>query len=100
MTAQQSLKRLAPESAKTRKAREKLVKHWSELEQKITPEALKEKTDEIHRWIARHAKQRVLLKNKNICLFDENQNAAKISQRVKSFADKLKDETVESTSVN
>ena len=89
MTTQMATKRIAPESAKTRKAREKLQKHWSDLEKKITPEALQEKTDEIHRWIARHAHLRVHLKNKNISLFDENQNAAKISQRVRTIAQKL-----------
>ncbi|MBF8262549.1 MAG: hypothetical protein HW387_214 [Parachlamydiales bacterium] len=89
MTIQQAPKRLAPESAKTRKAREKLKRHWTDLEKKITPEALQEKTDEIHRWIARHAHQRIHLKNKNISLFDENQNAAKISQRVRAIAQKL-----------
>jgi hypothetical protein len=92
MIMQQASKRIAPESAKTRKAREKLQKHWSDIEKKITPEALQEKTDEIHRWIARHAHQRVLLKDKNISLFDENQNAAKISQRVKAIAQKLSED--------
>jgi hypothetical protein len=92
MTIQQATRRLAPESAKTRKAREKLKRHWSDLEKKITPEALQEKTDEIHRWIARHAHQRIHLKNKNISLFDENQNAAKISQRVRTIAQKLSED--------
>ena len=92
MTIQQSPKRLAPESVKTKKAREKLRRHWSDLEKKVTPEALQEKIEEIHRWIARHAHQRIHLKNKNICLFDENQNAAKISQRVKVIAKKLGDD--------
>lgn len=85
-------KRIVPESQKTRKARAKLQKHWDEVEKRITPEALREKTDEIHRWIARHHHHRVLLKNKNISLFDENQNAAKISQRVTGLARKLQDE--------
>lgn len=89
MTTQQYPKRLAPESAKTRKAREKIQKHWEDLDKKITPEALREKTDEIHRWIARYAHQRIPLRNKNISLFDENQNAAKISQRVSVIAHKL-----------
>ena len=89
MIVQQVPKRLAPESAKTRKAREKLKRHCTYLEKKITPEALQEKTDEIHRWIARHAHQRIHLKNKKISLFDENQNAAKISQRVRGIAQKL-----------
>lgn len=92
MTVKQAPKRFAPESAKTRKAREKLQKHWDDIEKKITPEALQEKTDEIHRWIARHAHYRVPLKEKNISLFDENQNAAKISQRVTAIAQKLHEE--------
>jgi hypothetical protein len=92
MTTQQAPKRLAPESTKTRKTREKLQKHWEEVERRITPEALREKTDEIHRWIARHAHQRVLLRDKNISLFDENQNAAKISQRVTAIAQKLRED--------
>jgi len=89
---QQNSKRLASESLKTQKAREKLRKHWSDIEKKITPEALQEKIEEIHRWISRHANQRIHLKNKNISLFDENQNAAKISQRVKIIAKKLNED--------
>ncbi len=94
MTLQQAPKRLAPESLKTRKAREKLQKHWDDVEKKITPESLREKTDEIHRWIARHAQYRVPLKDKKIslALFDENQNAARISQRVTAIAQKLQEE--------
>lgn len=92
MPLKQASKRIAPESIKTRKAREKLQKHWEDVDKKITPEALREKTDEIHRWIARHAHVRVLLKEKNISLFDENQNAAKISQRVTAIAQKLQEE--------
>jgi hypothetical protein len=92
MTLKQASKRIAPESGKTRKAREKLQKHWDDVERRITPEALREKTDEIHRWIARHAHVRVPLKEKNISLFDENQNAARISQRVTAIAQKLNEE--------
>jgi hypothetical protein len=85
-------KKIASESIKVQKTREKLKRHWIDLEQKITPEALQKMTDEIHRWIARHARQRVSLKSKNISLFDENQNAAKISQRVKIIAQKVRDD--------
>lgn len=84
-----SHKQLAPESIKTKRAREKLQKHWDDLEKKITPEALKKKTEEIQRWIARHAQMRVPLKVK-ISLFDENQNAAVISRRVNELAQKLR----------
>lgn len=83
---------LAKESEKTKKAREKLIKKFQGYDAKITPEALKKKTTEIHRWIARHAHHRVALKNKNISLFDENQNAAKLSTRVAYLADKIKED--------
>ena len=87
--SEQDVKQWASESIKTKKAREKLQKQWADLEKKVTPEALHETTEEIHRWIARHANQRVHLRDKNISLFDENQNAAKISQRVRTIAQKL-----------
>lgn len=81
---------IAEESAKTRKAREKLKKQLEGIDQLITPQALEKKTIEIHRWIARHASQRVVLRSKAISLFDENQNAAKLSQRVAALAEQLK----------
>lgn len=83
-------KAIADESAKTRKAREKLRKQLEAFESRITPQALEKKSIEIHRWIARHATDRVVLKNKTISLFDENQNAAKLSQRVSVLAEQLK----------
>lgn len=90
MSMQQASQRIAPESAKTRKVREKLQKHWVDFEKRTTADALNKIIEEIHRWIARHAHQRVSLRNKNISLFDENQNAAKISQKVSEFAQKLR----------
>lgn len=83
-------KQIAEESHKTRKAREKLRQKLLEIDAKITPEALQEKTMEMHRWIARHASNRITLKEKSISLFDENQNAAKLSQRIAKIAQKLK----------
>ena len=81
---------LAEESAKTRKAREKLKRQLDAFDEKITPQALEKKTIEIHRWIARHASTRVALKTKSISLFDENQNAAGLSQRVGLLAEQIK----------
>lgn len=82
-------KALAEESAKTRKAREKLRKRLEAIDAKFTPAALKEKSIEIHRWIARHAESRIVLKAKSISLFDENQNAAKLSLRIAKIAEQL-----------
>ncbi len=83
-------KDIAEESLKTRKAREKLKKQLEGIEKKITPQALEKKTIEIHRWIARHAAQRVVLRSKAISLFDENQNAAKLSQKIAVLAEQIK----------
>jgi|GEM_PF-665712 len=90
--AKEKIKPFAEESAKTRKAREKLKKKLEALEKKITPQALEKKTIEIHRWIARHASQRTVLRSKNISLFDENQNTADLSKKVVELADQIKKE--------
>jgi hypothetical protein len=83
-------KLIAEESLKTRKAREKLRKQLDAFEKKITPQALEKKAIEIQRWIARHASNRIALKAKSISLFDENQNAAELSQRVGQLAEQIK----------
>ena len=83
-----SKKNLAQESEKVRKTREKLRKRLLEMDQEVTPQALKRKSSEIHRWIARHASSRVALKSKSIALFDENQNAAEVSRKISQLAQK------------
>ena len=85
-------KLIAEESPKTQKAREKLKKQLDAFEKKITPQALEKKAIEIQRWIARHASNRIALRTKSISLFDENQNAAGLSQRVGQLADQIKRE--------
>ena len=91
---------IAEESAKTRKAREKLKKQLAAFEKKITPQALQKKTIEIHRWIERHASNRIALKSKSISLFDENQNAAKLSQKIAHLADQMKIEVSKVSAVS
>jgi len=85
-------KNFAEESSKTKKAREKLKRKLEAVEKRITTQALKRKTIEIHRWIARHAQERIVLRTKAISLFDENQNAAKLSARVSHLAEQIKSE--------
>lgn len=87
-------KNLAEESAKTRRAREKLKKQLENVERKMTPQALEKKTIEIHQWIARHTQSRVVIKNK-FSLFDENQNTARLSTRVSSLAELLTNKSSE-----
>ena len=82
---------LAPESLKTRRAREKLLKQWEEEKQQITPKAIQEAIDKIHKWIADNAKHRVPIKEK-IELFNQNKDAAVLSRKVQQFAEKLKND--------
>jgi hypothetical protein len=89
MSSDEDKKNLVEESPKTRKAREKLKKQLEIFDQKITPQALEKKSIEIHRWISRHASHRIVLKNKTISLFDENQNAAGISSKISKLAKQL-----------
>ncbi|MCB1080292.1 MAG: hypothetical protein KDK69_00585 [Chlamydiia bacterium] len=83
-------KGLAEESHKTKKTREKLRKHLAEMDENITPQALKRKSSEIHRWITRHASERIVLRSKSISLFDENQNTAELSQKVALVVEQLR----------
>lgn len=84
-------KQIAEESLKTKKAREKLMKRLKDLDAKITKDALEKKSIEIHRWISRHADKRISLREKSISLFDENENAAEISQKILKVAEKLRE---------
>lgn len=85
-------KKLAEETDRTTKARNKLKKRLGALDQQVTDEALEKKTDEIHRWISRHATNRVVLKKKSISLFDSNKNAAKMSAKLQKMADFISEE--------
>lgn len=81
---------LAPESLKTRRARERLLKQWESESGQFTVQAIADTVDKIHKWIADNAKNRVPIKEKNIKLFNQNQNAAEISKKVQAIANKLK----------
>lgn len=81
---------IAEESVKTKKVREKLKKHLEKLDEKVTQQELNRKISEIHRWISRHATHRVSIKAKAFSLFDENQNTAKISQKIAALTVQLK----------
>lgn len=89
-------KPIVTESVQVRRAREKLKKRMEAVEKKITTQALEKKSLEIHQWIAKHASDRVILYAKDISLFDENQNTAKVSQKVSLLAERIQKETRES----
>jgi hypothetical protein len=85
-------RRIAPESIKTKRAREKLRKLWEKQDFLITESAIADTIDKIHKWIAAHATHRVQLKNKDIRLFDQNQNAAALSRKVQQLAQQIRGE--------
>ncbi|MBX7066052.1 MAG: hypothetical protein K1X28_02360 [Parachlamydiales bacterium] len=85
---------IAPESAKTKRAREKLIKQWEAEKVHFNPKALKDTVEKIHKWIADNSKNRVQIEKKGIKLFNQNKDAAVVSKKVQSIADKLKEEFV------
>ncbi len=81
---------IAPESPKTKRAREKLIKQWEAEKIQITPMAIKSTLDKIHQWIADNAKDRVSIKEKSIKLFNQNMDAARVSKKVQMIAERIK----------
>ena len=91
-TAEEEFKErtVAPESLKTKRAREKLIKKWEKEKEWITPKALKETIDKIHKWIGDNAKNRTRIKSTSIALFKPNTAAAASSKKIETFVEKLK----------
>lgn len=85
-------KALAPESIKTRKAREKLLQQWAKQDSLITAQALSNTVEKIHQWISTNSMHRVVLKNKDIRLFDQNQNAASLSRKIQAIAQRISED--------
>jgi hypothetical protein len=79
---------LAEESGKTKKARAKLKSKLDATEKKLKNHTLDKKSQEISRWIERHAGDRVSVK-KDISLFDQNRNSAKMSRNTEKLAEEL-----------
>lgn len=79
---------IVEESQKTKKARKKLRERMDNLEKKVTPQALKRKSEEITRWIERHSADRIPVQ-KDIPLFDKNANPAKPSRGIEKMAEEL-----------
>jgi predicted amino acid-binding ACT domain protein len=79
---------LAEESGKTKKARAKLKCKLEATEKKLQTQNLDKKSQEISKWIERHANDRVSVK-KDISLFDQNRNSAKMSRNIEKLAEEL-----------
>lgn len=83
---------LAQESVQVKKAREKLRKQLEEEGKRVTPEALKEMQDKIYRWIERHSRERINLREKNIALYSLFDNDAHSAKTMSKFVQKLRDQ--------
>lgn len=81
---------IAPESIKTKRAREKLLKQWDEEKGRLTPKEIEKTIAKIHKWIADNAKHRIPIKKTSIRLFNQNQEAARISKKVAQLAEKIR----------
>ncbi len=91
MATAENFKEIAPESIKTKRAREKLRKRWESEKELFTPKALQKTIEKIHKWIADNAKNRISIKEKSsIKLFNQNKDAAEISKKLQVFAENLK----------
>ncbi|MGD0664353.1 MAG: hypothetical protein ABSA17_01305 [Rhabdochlamydiaceae bacterium] len=82
------LKIIAEESDKTKKARLKLKQKLDRSDKKLTEKALQDKSQEIAGWIERHASDRISVE-KEISLFDQNRNSAKMSRSIEKLAEEL-----------
>ena len=81
---------IVEESEKTRRARDKLKQRIESMEKKVTPEALKDKTSAIERWIDRRSSERVSVK-KDFPLFDKNKHPAKPSKGIAKLQEDLQE---------
>lgn len=81
----------AKESVYIKKAREKLKKELAKADKKITERALYQMSRIIHRWIDRHAEERVPIKFE---FFDENRHSAKTKSKfIRNLLTKLRKES-------
>lgn len=84
---------IAPESPKTKRAREKLIKQWEAEKIHINPKTLKHTVEKIHKWIADNSKHRVQIEKKGIKLFNQNKDAAEVSKKVQMIAGKIREDS-------
>lgn len=82
----------AKESAQVKRTRKKLERRLDEIDSKITPQALKEVTQDIHKWIRRHSAEREKIPG-TVKLFDQNAHPAQSkSQYVQEKLRQIKEE--------
>lgn len=88
----QKKKSAAPMEEKTVKILEKIKKYYEDIEKQITPQALKETSDKIRSWIARHAPDREVLKTKDFSLFNANRQPAQMSDTMSKIRQRTQED--------
>lgn len=81
----------AKESSEIAKFRKKLESKIEMEKKKITIESIEKSKRAIYNWIDHHFNERILLKTKNVRLFDENKHPAPLkSKKILKLASNLK----------
>jgi len=79
------------ESEKIKQIREKLKERLKSLEEKINEKALKKTHQRIDDRISAQGISRIPLKKRSFSLFDNNQNPAEISKKVKKVYERIQE---------
>ncbi|MBM3195496.1 MAG: hypothetical protein FJZ62_01945 [Chlamydiae bacterium] len=82
-------KKVAQESEKTKKAREKLKTRLKKIDTMVTSQAIDEKKDQIADWISRHSWSRDSVTKDDLGLFDKNRNSAPLSKKTQGMKERL-----------
>ncbi|MFZ4772609.1 MAG: hypothetical protein ACOYK9_01285 [Chlamydiia bacterium] len=82
-------KKVAQESEKTRKARDKLKNRLNKIDSMVTSHAIEEKKDQISDWISRHSWSRDPISKDDLGLFDQNRNSAPLSKKTQGMKERL-----------
>jgi|688.fasta_scaffold2745981_1 hypothetical protein len=89
VTRLESEKKMAQESEKTKKAREKLKSRLKKIDSMVTSNAIDEKKDQISDWISRHSWSRDSVVKDDLGLFDHNRNPAPLSKKIQGLKERL-----------
>lgn len=93
-------KKCAKESPHVQRTRSRLKKRLNEIDNQVTPNALREVSQNIYKWLRRHEGERIPLSERPIKIFDENQHPEKISSNyIQNMMQDLKKEIDEETTL-
>ncbi len=93
-------KKCAKESPHVQRTRSRLKKRLHDIDTQVTPNALREVSHNIYKWLRRHEGERIPLSDRPIKVFDENEHSEKItSNYIQNMIHDLKKEIEEETTL-